>query len=61
MLTEAGFSDVSIEPTRIYRLDAAKAFLAEGGPDVGTIPPEVDGAFMSGFVRATKPRKIAAR
>ena len=61
LLSDAGFADVSIEPTRIYRLDDAKAFLAEGGMDVDAVPPEVDGAFMSGFVRATKPRNIAAR
>ncbi|HEX6087958.1 MAG TPA: arsenite methyltransferase [Thermoanaerobaculia bacterium] len=54
-LTDAGFTNVDIEPTRIYRLDDAKAFLADAGIDFGTIPKEVDGAFMSGFVRATKP------
>ena len=55
LLTEAGFAGIDIEPTRVYRLEDAKAFLAEAGIDFENIPTEVDGAFMSGFVRATKP------
>ena len=54
-LADAGFTNVDIEPTRIYRLDDAKAFLADAGIGFDTIPKEVDGAFMSGFVRAAKP------
>ena len=56
LLAEAGFEGVDIEPTRIYRLDDARDFLADAGIDVGSLPKEVDGAFMSGFVRARKPR-----
>jgi arsenite methyltransferase len=55
LLGEAGFESIGIEPTRIYRLEEARAFLAEGGIDVDSLPPEVDGGFMSGFVRARKP------
>ena len=55
-LADAGFTGIDIEPTRIYRVDDAKAFLSDAGMDCGSIPQEVDGAFMSGFVRATKPR-----
>jgi arsenite methyltransferase len=55
LLAEAGFTAVDIEPTRIYRLDDARAFLSEAGIDVGSLPEEIDGAFMSGFVRAVKP------
>jgi arsenite methyltransferase len=55
LLADAGFEGIGIEPTRIYQLDDAKAFLADAGIDSETIPKEVDGAFMSGFVRATKP------
>ncbi len=55
LLGEAGFANVDIEPTRVYRLADAKAFLADAGIDVASLPAEVDGAFMSGFVRATKP------
>jgi arsenite methyltransferase len=54
-LAGAGFKDISIEPTRIYRLDDARAFLADAGIDFDSVPKEVDGAFMSGFVRAIKP------
>ena len=55
LLAESGFTGIDIEPTRIYRLADAKAFLADAGIDFETVPKEVDGAFMSGFVRATKP------
>ncbi|HEU4520928.1 MAG TPA: arsenite methyltransferase [Thermoanaerobaculia bacterium] len=55
LLTAAGFEGVDIEPTRVYRLEDAKAFLADAGIDAGSLPKEIDGAFMSGFVRATKP------
>ena len=55
LLAEAGFSDIGIEPTRIYRLEDAKSFLADAGIDAESLPAEIDGAFMSGFVRATKP------
>jgi arsenite methyltransferase len=54
-LADAGFTNIDIEPTRIYKLDDAKTFLADAGIDFSSIPKEVDGAFMSGFVRATKP------
>jgi len=55
LLAQAGFDGIGIEPTRIYRLADARDFLADAGIDLGSIPKEVDGAFMSGFVRATKP------
>jgi arsenite methyltransferase len=54
-LAEAGFESIDIEPTRIYKLGEARAFLGESGIDVALLPAEVDGGFMSGFVRATKP------
>jgi SAM-dependent methyltransferase len=54
-LADAGFENVSVEPTRIYRAEDAKTFLAGQGMDVEAITPEVDGKFMSAFVRATKP------
>jgi len=55
LLREAGFENPSLEPTRIYRLEDARAFLAEAGMDAEGIAPEVDGRFMSAFVRARKP------
>jgi arsenite methyltransferase len=50
----AGFEQVEIEPTRIYRVADAREFLSEKGLDVDAIAPQVDGKFMSAFVRATK-------
>jgi SAM-dependent methyltransferase len=55
LLRAAGFENVSIEPTRIYALEDARGFLSESGIDFDSIPQGVDGAFMSAFVRATKP------
>jgi arsenite methyltransferase len=55
LLAEAGFENVSIEPTRVYRLEDARQFLTDAGIDADALPREVDGAFMSGFVRAVKP------
>ena len=54
-LREAGFEDPSLEPTRIYRLEDARQFLAEAGLDPDAIGPDIDGKFMAAFVRATKP------
>jgi len=54
-LTTAGFIEVAIEPTRIYRIEDARSFLSGEGIDVDAIAPQVDGKFMGAFVRATKP------
>jgi arsenite methyltransferase len=53
-LVSAGFEQVEIEPTRIYRLEDAREFLSEKGLDVDALAPQVEGKFMSAFVRATK-------
>jgi 2-polyprenyl-3-methyl-5-hydroxy-6-metoxy-1,4-benzoquinol methylase len=55
-LAGAGFTDVTIEPTRIYNVEDARQFLTEAGVDVDTIAPAVDGKFLSAFIRATKPK-----
>ena len=54
-LTTAGFTNIGIEPTRIYRSADALSFLIDKGIDVEAIGPLVDGKFMSAFVRAQKP------
>jgi len=54
-LTRAGFGEVSIEPTRVYRAEDAREFLNTQGIDIDAIAPLVDGKFYSGFIRATKP------
>src|SRR5262249_5647777 len=55
-LTNAGFEEVSIEPTRVYRVEDAREFLTGHGIDVDAIAPLVDEKFMSGFVRGRKPK-----
>src|SRR5207244_4191953 len=54
-LTKAGFGAIDLEPTRIYRVEDAREFLAGAGLDGDAIASEVDGKFMSAFVRAQKP------
>ena len=58
LLSGAGFRNVAVEPTRIYRGDDARAFLSEATDlegDLETLVAEADGAFMSAFIRAVKP------
>jgi arsenite methyltransferase len=54
-LAAAGFEQIEVEPTRIYRAEDAREFLAGQGIDVAAIAPQVDGKFMSAFIRAVKP------
>jgi arsenite methyltransferase len=54
-LKAAGFEQASIEPTRIYQVADAREFLAGKGIDVDAMTKEVDGKFMSAFIRAVKP------
>jgi ubiquinone/menaquinone biosynthesis C-methylase UbiE len=57
-LAAAGFEQIELEPTRIYRMEDAREFLAGQNIDVDAIAPQVDGKFMSAFVRAVKPRAV---
>jgi 2-polyprenyl-3-methyl-5-hydroxy-6-metoxy-1,4-benzoquinol methylase len=54
-LAGAGFENIGIEPTRIYDVEDARSFLSGQGLDVDAIAPQVQGKFMSAFIRATKP------
>lgn len=54
-LRDAGFIAVDLEPTRVYDIEDARAFLTGQGLDVDTLAPQVEGKFMSAFVRARKP------
>jgi arsenite methyltransferase len=56
-LTRAGFESIDLEPTRIYRTEDARDFLAGAGLDVEAMAPQVDGKFMSAFVGARKPER----
>ena len=54
-LAKAGFESIDIQPTRIYSVEDARAFLSTEGVDVDAIAAQVEGKFVSAFVRATKP------
>ena len=54
-LAQAGFEGIEIEPTRVYDVEDARAFLESAGIDVDALAPQVGGKFMSAFVRARKP------
>jgi arsenite methyltransferase len=58
-LEHAGFEQIEIEPTRIYRTEDARDFLSGQGIDVEAIAPKVDGKFLSAFIRAVKPMRAA--
>ncbi len=55
-LSLAGFEQVEVEATRIYRVEDAREFLSDQNIDVDAIAPQVDGKFMSAFIRAVKPK-----
>jgi arsenite methyltransferase len=55
-LIGAGFEKVDVEPTRVYRVADAREFLAAAGIDADAIALQVDGKFVSAFIRAAKPR-----
>ena len=55
LLHEVGFTNATIEPTRVYRVEDARAFLASAGLDTNRIADDIDGKFASAFVRDTKP------
>jgi SAM-dependent methyltransferase len=54
-LSAVGFEQIDVEPTRVYRTDDAREFLAGQGIDVDALAPQVDGKFLSAFIRAVKP------
>lgn len=55
ILSESGFADASIEPTRMYSFEDARAFLQESGVDTEVLAREIGGQVMGAFIRATKP------
>ena len=57
-LASAGFEKIEIEPTRIYRMEDAREFLSDQNIDMDAIAPQVDGKFMSAFIRAVKPQSV---
>lgn len=55
LLKDVGFENATIEPTRVYKVEDAAAFLEGAGLEARKMAAEIDGKFMSAFVRATKP------
>ena len=60
-LSAAGFKQITVEPTRLYRVDDAREFLTAQGLDVDALARAADEKFMSAFVRAVKPAPPEAR
>jgi arsenite methyltransferase len=59
-LARAGFASIDVEPTRVYKVEEARAFLEAAGLDAAAIGPQIEGKFISAFVRAAKPASAAA-
>jgi arsenite methyltransferase len=59
-LGRAGFASVDVEPTRVYKIEEASEFLKSAGFDAPTVGPQIEGKFISAFVRATKPALATA-
>jgi SAM-dependent methyltransferase len=58
-LQAAGFADATVEPWRVYRVEDARAVLADAGIDVDRVGPDIDGKIASAFIRARKPEAAA--
>jgi hypothetical protein len=54
LLTAAGFTDISIEPTRVYGAEDVRALLDSAGLTDDGLVSAVEGKIMSAFVRGTK-------
>jgi ubiquinone/menaquinone biosynthesis C-methylase UbiE len=54
-LEQAGFTAISVEPTRVYNVEDARKFLEDAGVDVDAVAAQAAGTLMSAFIRATKP------
>jgi arsenite methyltransferase len=55
LLEATGFQDPEIEPTRVYEIEDARAFLGGSGPETEVLAREVSGRVMGAFIRARKP------
>jgi arsenite methyltransferase len=55
LLRDAGFVEPSVEMTRTYDVEDARAFLAGAGVDVDVAAREISGRVGAAFVRARKP------
>ena len=60
-LQAAGFEQIEVEPTRIYKVEESREFLASAGVNVDAIASQVDEKFMSAFIRAVKPANAVTK
>jgi arsenite methyltransferase len=58
LLEESGFEGISIEPTRVYEIEDAAAFLEGAGLNTEVLAREVGGRVMGAFIRARKPSLV---
>ncbi len=56
-LSAAGFEQIEIEPTRIYRAEDAREFLGGQQIPLKVADEQIDGKFLSAFIRAIKPSR----
>jgi arsenite methyltransferase len=56
-LTKAGFDNINLEGTRVYSIEDARRFLLGQGLDVDRLANDVEGRFISAFIRAKKAAK----
>ena len=54
-LATAGFEQIDVEATRVYRAEDARGVVEAAGMDVAALGSMIDGKFISAFVRAVKP------
>lgn len=59
-LASAGFEAIDVEPTRVYKTEDARDFLVAAGLNPEIAGPEIDGKFISAFIRAVKPASKSA-
>jgi arsenite methyltransferase len=59
-LVRAGFESIEVESTRVYKAEEAREFLASAGLNPEVVGPQIEGKFISAFVRAVKPARKAA-
>src|SRR6516165_11231989 len=60
-LANAGFEAIEVEATRVHQVDEARQFLAGAGLDVEAIASQIEGKFVSAFIRAKKPGSAVVR
>jgi arsenite methyltransferase len=56
-LFSAGFESIDVELTRVYKIEEAREFLEAAGLDAANVGPQIEGKFISAFIRAIKPAR----